>query len=74
MDVTAVDTVVVAEPRTPSVVALICAVPDAKPVTTPDEETVATDVVALVQTKLLPLSALPEASFATAEACAVPPT
>jgi hypothetical protein len=69
-----VDTVVVAEPRTPSVVALICAVPVVKPVTRPDDETEATDVVPLVQLNDLPVSALPAASLATADAWVVPPT
>lgn len=69
-----VDTVVVAEPRTPSAVALICAVPVVKPVTRPDDETEATDVVPLVQLNDLPVSALPAASLATADAWVVPPT
>ena len=72
--VDAIETVTGDEPTTPSAVALICAVPDDKPVTTPDDETDATDAVALLQTKVFPLSALPEASLATAKACANPPT
>ena len=74
MEVVAVETVTVEEPTTPSAVALICAVPDAKPVTTPDDETEATDVVALVQVKVFPNKELPDASLATADASVAPPT
>lgn len=52
----------VAVPFTPSLVAVIVAVPTALPVTRPAEETVATEELELLHETVLPVSTLPVAS------------
>jgi hypothetical protein len=70
----AASTVMVAEAFLPSAVAVMVAVPAATAVTSPVPDTLALVVSELVQVTCRPLSALPEASRATAASCRVPPT
>jgi len=67
-------TVTAAVPETPSVVAVIVAVPADFPVTTPDPLTVATAVLSLLHAMVCPPNVLPEASFGVAESVVVAPT
>jgi hypothetical protein len=62
-------TVTVAEPLTPSLVAVIVAVPGATLDTKPLPSTVATSLLELVQATVRPLSGLPPASRSVATAC-----
>src|ERR1041385_3512887 len=67
-------TVTAAVPVIPPLVAEVVAEPGATAVTSPLADTVATEVLLLLQVKLCPLRTLPLASLATAASCAVPPT
>src|SRR6478752_1470516 len=68
---TAAVTVSAAEPVLPPLVAVIVAEPAATAVTSPEAETVATDVFEEVHAMVCPLRTLPDASFSVAVACAV---
>src|SRR5438552_2073523 len=67
-------TVMAALPLLPSLVAVIVAVPAARPVTSPLVLTVATAALLLVQVTTRPVRVLPAASFVTADSCCVVPT
>jgi hypothetical protein len=67
-------TVTVVEPERPSIVAVICALPVARPVTSPVFETSAMVVVLDDQTAVLPEIDCPLSSSATAWSCTVAPT
>jgi len=64
-------TVAAAAPLWPSLVAMIDAEPALTALTTPDDDTLATSVFALVHVMVRPVSTLPAASFRTAVACVV---
>ncbi len=66
--------VTAAVPLLPSLVAVIVVAPAATPVTSPDEDTVATPAFELDQVTARPFSTLPEASFSVAASCVVCPT
>src|SRR5512147_1958774 len=70
--VTGADTESEALPET-VLVAVICEVPAATPVTTPDDETVATAVLELDHVIVRPVRMLPAASRSVAEACVASP-
>jgi hypothetical protein len=70
----AVATVTVAEPVTPSTVAVMVEVPAATAVTTPCALTVATEAALLVHDTARPVKAFPDASRALAVNCWVAPT
>src|SRR6266581_3152028 len=69
-----VDTVTLAVPLFPSLVAVIVAAPAATPVTSPVADTVAIAGFALAQLITRPVSTFPAASLVTALSCVVPPT
>jgi hypothetical protein len=66
-------TVMLAVPLFPSLAAVTVAVPAATAVTTPAEETVATDWSLEIQVMLRPVSVAPDASFSVAESVFVSP-
>ena len=68
------ETVTLAEPRTPSTVARMDAVPATNAVTRPDVETDAIDALELLYVIGRPVSTLPWASRTTTDACVVAPT
>jgi hypothetical protein len=68
------DTLTVAEPVFPSLVAVMIAVPAPVAVTSPLDDTVATFGALEAHVIVRPPSVLPEASFATAESAIAPPT
>ena len=68
------DTVIVAVPVFPSLVAVIVEVPTATAVTTPAAETVATFCAPDVHVTVRPVNALPAASFTASVSVVVPPT
>src|SRR5207247_10901857 len=68
------ETVIVAIPPFPSLVAVIVAVPAATPVTSPAADTVATDVALRAHVAARPDSGLPAESLGVAASCSVRPT
>src|SRR3989454_12439421 len=68
------ETVIVAIPLFPSLVAVIVAVPAATPVTSPAADTVATDVALVAHVTTRPDSGLPAESVGVAASCSVRPT
>src|SRR5438132_434054 len=68
------DTVTLAVPLCPSLVAVIVADPTATPVTRPLAETVAIVVLLVVQVTVRPVSTFPFASLTTAPSCCAEPT
>jgi hypothetical protein len=73
VDTVAGDTLRVAVPLTPSTVPTMSVVPAATAVTTPSEDTVATEAFLLVHTTLRPVRTVPSESFAVAMPCVVCP-
>jgi hypothetical protein len=67
-------TVTVAVPDTPSLVAVMVALPAPNPVTRPSPLTIATDTSPDVQLIALPANTFPAASFGVAVSCSVSPT
>src|SRR2546430_1662642 len=68
------ETVIVAIPLFPSLVAVIVAVPAATPVTSPAADTVATDVALVAHERPRPSSGLPADAVGVAGGCSVRPT
>src|SRR2546425_2882004 len=68
------ETVIVAIPLFPSLVAVIVAVPAATPVTSPAADTVARDVALVAHVTTRPDSGLPAESVGVAASCSVRPT
>src|SRR2546426_4471039 len=68
------ETVIVAIPPFPSLVAVIVAVPAVTPVTSPAADTVATDVALVAHVTTRPDSGLPAESVGVAASCSVRPT
>src|SRR5207247_10950986 len=68
------ETVIVAIPPFPSLVAVIVAVPAATPVTSPAADTVATDVALVAHVTTRPDSGLPAEAVGVAASCSGRPT
>src|SRR2546422_1032864 len=68
------ETVIVAIPPFPSLVAVIVAVPAATPVTSPAADTVATDVALVAHVTTRPDSGFPAGSGGVAASCSARPT